>query len=414
MAAALPRLLEILPVKGPLKAEISIPGSKSMTNRALILAAMGQGLSTIRSGLWSDDTKVMIECLQKLGIEVEMFVDEEVPGNRHYRVLGWGGKHPVRQADLYVGNAGTAARFLTAFCTLCEGNYRIYGTPRMHERPMEQLFTILAGWGVQIEFEEKPGFLPVRMTVPKELKVPSEIVVDLSKSSQFASALELIRSRFGFTIKTEGFDDDGYYQLTKAMVRKFSNDVTIEPDASSATYFWAASSLFAGSDVRIKNWPAMSLQMDSKFLDVVKHKPMKLSRRTDLGDAVMMAAVLGSFWPRGTSITDAGRLREQETDRLAALEKELNKCGAKAKAWPTWLEVSPVPQLNGAEIETYDDHRMAMSFAILGLKVPGMIIRNPQCVSKTFPGFFDALQDMARQSGHGPVVVDAKTRKPLS
>jgi 3-phosphoshikimate 1-carboxyvinyltransferase len=154
--------------------------------------------------------------------------------------------------------------------------------------------------------------------------------------------------------------------------------------------------------------------MDSRFLEVAKHKPMKLSRRTDLGDAVMMAAVLGSFWPRGTSITDAGRLREQETDRLAALEKELNKCGAKAKAWPTWLEISPVPQLNGAEIETYDDHRMAMSFSILGLKVPGMVIRNPQCVSKTFPEFFETLQDMARQSGHGPVVVDAKTRKPLA
>jgi 3-phosphoshikimate 1-carboxyvinyltransferase len=154
--------------------------------------------------------------------------------------------------------------------------------------------------------------------------------------------------------------------------------------------------------------------MDSKFVEVAKHKPMKLSRRTDLGDAVMMVAVLGSFWPRGTSITDAGRLREQETDRLAALEKELNKCGAKAKAWPTWLEIPPVPQLNGAEIETYDDHRMAMSFSILGLKVPGMIIRNPQCVSKTFPGFFETLQDMAQQSGQGPVVVDAKTRKPLA
>ncbi len=410
---SLPRLIEILPVTGPLNAEVVVPGSKSMTNRALIIAAQAVGYTTIRGALWSDDTQVMVECLQKLGIGIETFEDETVPSNRTFRVLGWGGKVPVREAELYVGNAGTTARFITAFCALSEGSYRIYGTPRMHQRPMEQLFRILSGWGIQFEFEEQAGHLPIRMSVPKELQMPSTVTVDLSKSSQFASALELIRPHFGFTIQPEGFDDDGYYQLTKAMARKPSSEITIEPDASSATYFWAAASLFPGSDVRIKNWPSTSLQLDSKFAEMVKFKPMKLSRRTDLGDSVMMAAVLGSLWPRGFSVTDAGRLREQETDRLAALEKELNKCGGKVKAWPTWLEISAVPELHGAEIETYDDHRMAMAFSILGLKVPGMVIRNAQCVTKTLPNFYELLEDMVRQSGHGPVVIDAKTRKPV-
>lgn len=409
----LPRLIEILPLKGPLKAEISVPGSKSMTNRALILAAQAQGFTTIRGALWSDDTQAMVECLQKLGFQIDISHDESNASNRLLRVTGWGGKIPAKEAELYVGNAGTTARFITAFCTLSEGRYRIYGTPRMHERPMDQLFSILTSWGIEFEFQENPGRLPVIMTVPKQLKVPPSVTVDLSKSSQFASALELVRKRFGFTIQPEGFDDDGYYQLTKAMTRKPAAEMDIEPDASSASYFWAAASLFPGSDVRIRNWPAMSMQLDSKFADALKHRPMKLSRRTDLGDSVMMAAVLGSLWPRGLSITDAGRLREQETDRLAALEKELAKCGAKVKAWPTWLEVGPVPVLKGAEIETYDDHRMAMAFSILGLKVPGMVIRNAQCVSKTYPNFYETLQDMARQSGHGPVVVDAKTRKPV-
>lgn len=410
---AIPRLIEILPVPGPLKAEVNVPGSKSMTNRALIMAALSNEFTTIYGALWSDDTQVMVECLQKLGIQVEMFLDEDNAANRHFRVLGCGGQCPVRQADLYVGNAGTTARFITAFCALSEGIYRIYGTPRMHERPMEQLFGILSGWGVQFEFEETPEHLPVRMNVPAKLKVSSTVKVDLSKSSQFASALELIRPRFGYTIETEGFDDDSYYQLTKSMMRQAGPEMVIEPDASSATYFWAAASLFPGSDIRIKNWPERSLQIDSKFVDAVKHKPIKLSRRTDIGDSAMMAAVLGSFWPRGLAITDASRLREQETDRLAALETELNKCGARAKAWPTWLEIGFVPKLNGAEIETYKDHRMAMAFSILGLKVPGMIIRNPDCVTKTFPTFYASLEDMARQSGFGNVVVDAKTRKPV-
>jgi len=409
----LPRLIEILPIQGPLKAEVAVPGSKSMTNRALIMAAQAQGCTTIRGALWSDDTQVMVDCLQKLGTNVEVFPDDEIPSNRTFRVPGCDGRFPAREADLYVGNAGTTARFITAYCVLSEGSYRIHGTPRMHQRPMEQLFQILSGWGIDFEFEEQPHHLPVRMNVPKDLKVPPTVVVDLSKSSQFASALELIRPRFGFTIQPEGYDDDGYYQLTKAMTRKHGPEFVIEPDASSATYFWAAASLFPGSDVRIKNWPEMSLQLDSKFAEAVKHTPMKLSRRTDLGDSIVMAAALGSLWPRGLSITDAGRLREQETDRLAALENELNKCGAKVRAWPTWLEVAPLPGLNGAEIETYDDHRMAMAFSILGLKIPGMVIRNPRCVTKTFPNFFETLEDMARQSGQGPVVVDAKTKKPV-
>ena len=411
---ALTRLIEILPIKGPLNAEIAIPGSKSMTNRALIIAAQSEVLTTIHGALWSDDTLAMVECLKSLGIHVDVSDDPDHPCNRTIKVKGTGGTIPVEAADLYVGNAGTTARFITAFCALGQGTYRISGDPRMHERPMGELFKILSEWGIQFQFEEKPDHLPVRMTVSAPLRVTPSVKVDISKSSQFASALELVRPRFGYRIETEGYDDDHYFQLTKSMMKKSGGDIRIEPDASSASYFWAAEALVGkGSRIQIKNWPEESLQIDARFPQLLKNKPLKISRRTDLGDSVMMAAVLASFWPRGVAITDAGRLREQETDRLAALEKELTRCGAKVKAHDSWLDISPVPVLRGAEIETYRDHRMAMAFSILGLKVAGMRIRNPECVTKTFPNFFEMLEFMARQSDCGPVVVDAKTREEL-
>jgi len=392
----LPQLLELVPPSTPVRTEVTIPGSKSITNRALLLAALCPHPVTLHGALWSDDTEIMAGCLEKLGIAISITVDSHESGNRKLRVAGRGGAiapggSPDKPLELFVGNAGTAARFIAALVCLGEGTYRLSGTPRMHERPQGALFAALRELGYSVTSPNEK--LPVLISGDGP-RSGARCRVRIEESSQFASALLLAATRGGWQVAVEGEDaeESPYVHLTAEMVRTFprEGDFFVEPDASSASYFWGADWLLDSSEIRVAGWPADSLQVDARFPDTLRRFPGVISRRHDLGDSIMTAIVLAPFADSEKTFVDLGRLRVQECERVYALHTELLKCGARIVEKGDTLCITPGP-LHGAEIETYDDHRMAMCFAMLGLAVPGMKIRNPECVRKTFPNFFEKL-----------------------
>jgi 3-phosphoshikimate 1-carboxyvinyltransferase len=407
-----------------------VPGSKSITNRALILAALADGEVTLTGALWSEDTQIMVECLQKLGFEIRVENDPEEFCNRTITVKGLGGKIPnagtvEKPLELFVGNAGTAARFLSTFVCLGKGVYRLSGVARMHERPQAALFKALRELGYCVESANEK--LPVKIfgEGPKIGKCK----VSIEESSQFASALLLCAKIGNWKVEVigENADESPYIWLTENVVAAFNqfklSFYPIESDASSASYYQGASWLLAApftdtADVnakeiiRIKKYDPVGLvQIDKMFSNCFRwashigwydgqtkqSKVKEISRLRDLGDSIMTGIVLIPFASQEVKFIDLGRLRVQETERVVALRTELTKCGAKVVEEGDTLTVWPSP-LHGAEIETYNDHRMAMCFAILGLKVPGIKIKNPACVKKTFPNFF---QKLAAQPPHG-------------
>ncbi len=440
---ALPDLIEIVPLTAPVRAEITVPGSKSITNRALILAALAGGEVMLKGALWSEDTQVMTEALKTLGFEIKVENDPDEFCNRTITVKGLGGKIPntgtaEKPLELFVGNAGTAARFLSAFVCLGEGVYRLSGVLRMHERPQAALFSALRELGYRVESEKGNDKLPVKIfgggadlpvSQDAQQRVPTKrsCKVSIEESSQFASALLLCAKVGGWKIEVvgENAEESPYVWLTENVLAAFNqfklSFYPIEPDASSASYFQAASWVLsppftdtadvkAKDVIRIKkNDPVGLVQIDKMFLnyfrwanhigwyDGQQSKVKEISRLKDLGDSIMTGIVLIPFATHEIKFTDLGRLRVQECERVVALRTELTKCGSKVIEEGDTLTVYP-SQLHGAEIETYNDHRMAMCFAILGLKVPGIKIKNPACVKKTFPNFF---QKLAAQPPHG-------------
>jgi 3-phosphoshikimate 1-carboxyvinyltransferase len=451
----LPDLIEIVPLKDPVRAEITVPGSKSMTNRALILAALAEGEVTLKGALWSEDTQIMTDALRKLGFEIRVEPDPDEFCNRTITVKGLGGKVPsggtTRKAlELFVGNAGTAARFLAAFVCLGEGIYHFGGVPRMYERPQSALFKALRELGYRVETEYGNDRLPAFI----EGSGPSpggKCTVSIEKSSQFASALLLCAKAGEWNVKVAGenAEESPYVAMTSKMMEVFPHQggtFQIEPDASSGSYFWAAGWLREQSDLRqafenasrklgrelekgehlelklsvrssvnVPQWPSSGLQMDQDFTVFVGplsfNIPAEISRLHDLADSIMTAIVVAPFNGAGNLVkfTDLGRLRIQECERVQALRTELTKCGAKVVEEGDTLTVYP-SDLHGAEIETYNDHRMAMCFAVLGLKVPGIKIKNPACVKKTFPNFFQKLATLP-PDGLGATILDASGRE---
>jgi 3-phosphoshikimate 1-carboxyvinyltransferase len=490
---ALPELIEIVPLEKPVRAEITVPGSKSITNRALILAALADGEVTLTGALWSEDTQIMVECLQKLGFEIRVENDPEEFCNRTITIKGLGGKISnagtiEKPLELFVGNAGTAARFLSAFVCLGNGVYRLSGVARMHERPQAALFQALRELGYRVESENGNDKLPVKIYGRDAVSasqnsgekirdgdtppVPKKCRVSIEESSQFASALLLCAKVGNWEIEVvgENAEESPYVAMTLKLIEAFPKNggaFQIEPDASSGSYFWAAGSMelqkkelklleyptigkkegmvyHSKPTVNVVGWPRSNWQIDEKFLNfftmaesltpnfarthlglneaaitkkIEEEKlygsEINISRRTDLGDSIMTAIVLAPLLIiKFARFTDLGRLRVQETERVVALRTELTKCGAKVVEEGDTLTVWPSP-LHGAEIETYNDHRMAMCFAILGLKVPGIKIKNPACVKKTFPNFF---QKLAAQPpyGLGATILDAKSGRKLT
>ncbi len=436
---ALPDLIEIVPLDKPVRAEITVPGSKSITNRALILAALADGEVTLTDALWSEDTQIMVECLQKLGFEIRVENDPDEFCNRTITVKGLGGKIPnygtIREPlELFVGNAGTAARFLAAFVCLGNGIYRLDGVARMRERPQAALFQALRELGYRVESEKGNDKLPVNIfsAGPKNGKCH----VSIEDSSQFASALLLCAKVGGWKIEVvgENAEESPYVAMTLKLIETFPHrggKFQIEPDASSGSYFWAAGQMENYSSdftVGINSWPEIGWQIDTRFpgflLGIAVRSPvfnstlsdfnwrkMELSRIRHLGDSIMTAIVVAPFATQPIKFIDLGRLRLQETERVVALRTELTRCGAKVVEEGDTLTVYP-SQLHGAEIETYNDHRMAMCFAILGLKIPGIKIKNPACVKKTFPNFFQKLSTPPPK-GLGATILDAKSGKKL-
>lgn len=400
----LPDLVEIIPPTAPVNATVVLPGSKSLTNRALILAALADGEVTLRGALWSEDTQAMVHCLGSLGFQVAVEADPNEPANRTLVVAGRGGLIPkagtgAAPLELFVENAGTAARFLLAMVCLGRGVYRLSGIPRMHQRPQAALIHALRELGYQIDSPN--DFLPavVHGTGPRP---GATCRVSVEESSQFASALILSQRTGGWQIEVTGANDDElpYVEMTRRLVAEFpwSGGVyDIEPDASGASYFWGADWLLrdAGGRVKVEPVPDSRMQMDQNFLDLILGQPWRpeYSRRSDLADSIMTAIALAPFAPEVTRFTDLGRLRVQECERVEALRTELTKCGARVEESGDTLTVHPGP-LHGAEIEAYNDHRMAMCFGMLGLRVPGLKLRNPACVRKTFPNFFDKLSSL--------------------
>lgn len=450
----LPPLIEIVPLDKPVRAEITVPGSKSITNRALVLAALADGETTLEGALWSEDTQVMVECLQEVGFMVNVATDPAEVSNRTITVYGLGGKVPrggteTQPLELFVGNAGTAARFLSAMVCLGEGVYRLHGVPRMHERPQAALFQALRQLGYRIESANDKLPTMIHGGGPKP---GAKCTVSIEDSSQFASALTLCARTGGWNIEVigENAEESPYVAMTSQLVNGFpchGGSFHIEPDASSGSYFWGAGWLvevcdleyarqkaladsgrplqngeflplrtYQKSELIVSLWPGTGWQIDADFTIFFRaHKaspPTEISRKHDLGDSIMTGIVLAPFASQSVRFTDLGRLRVQECERVVALRTELTKCGAKAIETGDTLEVFP-SKLHGAEVETYNDHRMAMCFAILGLKVPGIKIKNPACVKKTFPNFFQKLA-AAPPHGLGATILDAASGRRLA
>ena len=441
---SLPNTIEINPLHQPVEAVITVPGSKSITNRALILAALAQGEVTLKGALWSEDTEAMFHCLQKLGFEVTQQADPNELCNRTIKVKGLGGVIPnggttEKPLELFVANAGTAARFLAAFLCLGHGVYRLSGIPRMHERPQAALFQALRELGYRVEAEQGNDKLPVR--IYGEGPKSGQCQVSIAESSQFASALLLSAKPGGWQVEIAGENEDEspYVVMTERLVETFplaGGTFQIEPDASSGSYFWGAGwMIFAlemlrqtppagrwtGSPVTVNAWPDSGWQIDADFPHFLPF-PAEVSREAHLGDSIMTAIVLAADrdtannWGlreghEAVRFTDLGRLRVQECERVAALRTELTKCGARLVEEGDTLTVYPA-ELHGAEIETYNDHRMAMCFAILGLKVPGIRLKNPACVKKTFPNFFQKLAAPA-PAGLGATIFEVQNGRQV-
>jgi len=464
---SLPDLIEIVPLEKPVHAEITVPGSKSITNRALILAALAEGEVTLEGALWSEDTQIMVECLQELGFMVDVRPDPNEFSNRTITVYGKGGDVPPggteeQPVELFVGNAGTAARFLAAFVCLGRGVYKLHGVPRMNERPKKALFQALRELGYRVDSPTDKLPAIIHGSGPKP---GAKCTVNIEESSQFASALLLCAKVGGWNVDVvgENAEESPYVDMTIRLVEAFPKNggkFQIEPDASGGSYFWAANWLVSAGSwmknflettpyeqihgrfnevwdwikkshspgqtapiegdqlaVSVENWPTSGWQIDADFPSFIP-LPESISRETQLGDSIMTAIVIAAdVWgglgmerrEKGIRFTDLRRLRLQECERVVALRTELKKCGANVVEKDETLTIFQTT-LHGAEIETYNDHRMAMCFAILGLKVPGIKIKNPACVKKTFPNFFQKLA-APPPSGLGATILDASGRK---
>jgi len=435
----LPDLIEIVPLEKPVRAEVTVPGSKSITNRALILAALSEGETTLRGALWSEDTQVMVECLQELGFMVNVEPDHQEACNRTIIVYGKGGLVPPggteeQPLELFVGNAGTAARFLATLVCLGKGVYRLHGVPRMHERPQAALLQALRELGYRIDSPNDRLPALIFGAGPRAAKCQ----VSIEDSSQFASALLLCAGvgRWQVEVTGQSAEESPYVAMTAKLIKVFpeaGGTFQIEPDASSASYFWAACFLLSffeplqlvgvqkepfparfyepASAVSVRAGPASDWQVDAAFPRFLP-LPAAVSRRTDLGDSIITAILLAPFANKPVRFTDLGRLRVQECERVIALRTELTRCGGKVIEEGDTLTVFP-SALHGAEIETYEDHRMAMCFAILGLKVKGIRLKNPSCVKKTFPSFYQKLAALPPM-GLGARILDAKSGCSLS
>jgi 3-phosphoshikimate 1-carboxyvinyltransferase len=418
---------------------VRLPGSKSISNRVLLLAALAEGETTITNLLDSDDTRVMLDALEKLGVKLKRDGDTCV-------VTGTRGALPAARADLFLGNAGTAVRPLTAALAVNGGDYRIHGVPRMHERPIRDLVDGLRQIGAKIDYEENEGFPPLRIR-PGQISVDAPIRVRGDVSSQFLTALlmalPLVRTESGETIVEVAGEliSKPYIEITIALMARFGikverlgwerftipngvryqspGKIMVEGDASSASYFLAAGAL-GGGPLRVEGVGRASIQGDVGFATALTKMGANVTMGDDwievrgvgndhgkldpidmdfnlIPDAAMTIAVAALFADGTSTLRNIASWRVKETDRIAAMATELRKVGAKVQEGDDFLVVTPPEKLTpNAAIDTYDDHRMAMCFSLVSLGGVPVRINDPKCVGKTFPDYFERFLALAQ------------------
>lgn len=410
-------------VREKIDANFALPGSKSIGARALLLSALAEGRSTLRNIPTCRDFAVLLDALKTFGFEYNL--DES---NRTLSVTGTGGRIPSTGAEISVEDNGTALRLLTAFCTLGYGTFVIDGTPRLRQRPIRPLVEALGLLGARVSCTGEGA--PV--TVKASGLPGGEVVIDCSASSQFLSALLIAGpfSKDGLHIHAKNLVSKPYVEITLQLMERFglnancknmeqftipgsqtakAADLTIESDASSAAYFFAAAAL-CGGRARIESLPSSSRQADVRFVDVLARMGADIeygsdyievrgtgnltgieADLSDFPDSVPVLAAIAPFASSPTLITNVPHLRLKESDRLSALQEELTRYGVRVESGPDWLKIHP-SEPHGAAVQSHNDHRIAMAFAVLGLRAAGVSIEGAECVSKSFPEFFDYLE----------------------
>lgn len=425
----------IQPITQPLNASVRVPGSKSLTNRALLIAALADGTTRLENALFSDDSRYFAAALQALGFDLRL--DE---ASQTMTVSGQGGRIPASHADLFIGNAGTAARFLSAFLTLGHGQYTLDGEPRMRERPIGDLVETLEALGaviqplnqqitdrksicppILIHASGLPGgqarvagdissqFLSALLMVAPYAKNPIELSLSTELNSKpYAEMTLAVMQEFGLSVERRGYEQftvrAGHYQPRERYI--------VESDASAASYFFAAP-LICGGTVRVENISRQSKQGDIQFLNILAQMGATIAETDhcilvtghstlrgldvdmrDIPDTAQTLAAIAPFANSPTRIRGIASARVKETDRVAATCAELTRLGVTVEEHPDGMTIHPCKAIRPAKIQTYNDHRMAMAFSLIGLRAPGIEIENPGCVSKTFPNYFDVLDGM--------------------
>lgn len=415
----------------PFQLTIEAPGSKSITNRALMLAALSDGETLLKGTLFSDDSRHFLQCLIDLGFDVH------INENTHtVRVTGMGGTIPKRSASINVGSAGTAARFLTAMLGCAGGIYHLDASDQMKKRPMAPLLKTLTDLGCTIIYDEKPGFFP--FTIQSQGITAAEAIVDIEDSSQFLSALLMSAVMIGhdFKIRITGNHGLSYIRMTTQMMRQFGAEVTdlgngiwlipgssryhactyqIEPDVSAAAYFYGMAALSGGS-VLVRHVHFNSLQGDVALIRAFESMGCQAEDTSEgirlngpanghlkgididmssFSDQALTLAAVAPFADGPTCIRNIGHIRLQESDRMAAIVHNLTRIGIHSEIQGDDILIEP-GKPHAACIETYDDHRVAMAFSLTGLCTPGIVINNPLCCRKTFENYFDVLDHICR------------------
>lgn len=424
---------KVNPVKDKIEGVFDfVPGSKSITNRALLICALADGTSVLDGTLFSDDSRNFLKALQDLGFEVMM--DEE---KKQVIVKGEKGKIPKKTGKIYVGSAGTAARFLSAMCGLSDGVYEIQASSQMEKRPMRPLFEALEQIGANITYLKEPYYLPVIIEgAGKRKKGPWAVSLDISKSTQFLSAFLMtgVMCKDGLKLKITSEKKTGsYIKITMNMMEDFgvktkfdgeeyvveagagykSKKYQIEPDVSAACYFWAMAALTNGC-VTVKNVHKNSMQGDMMFLEVLEQMGCKVSDTgegiqvkgtsrlkgvkvdmNNFSDQALTLAALAVFADGPSRIEHIGHIRLQESDRLNAIATELGRMGVRTEEEEDAITIYP-GKVNPAVIKTYEDHRVAMAFSLVGLKTEGIVIDDPMCCKKTFEEYFFILDNLTK------------------
>ena len=419
-------IYQVKKVENPHDIETSVPGSKSITNRALLIAALSQGTSVLHGVLFSDDSRHFMQALYDLGFPIHIDEEEET-----VTIEGFGGEIPNEEAEVYVGSAGTAARFLTAFLGLSKGKYRMTCSEQMKKRPMKELLVALEEMGSEITYEEEEYCFP--FTIGNFECKKSKVTVDVEKSSQFLSAL-LISSVLlpqNFMIKMSGSHGMAYVSMTMRMMQQFgvgvertltgayrrkndngyeAREYVIEPDVSAACYFYALSPLLRVK-VKVKDVHMDCLQGDIKFLKVLIRMGCKIEEEEDgvlmlppkdkflggsfdlssFSDQALTLAAIAPFANSKVCMMNIGHIRYQECNRIDAIVKNLAKMGIAAIEQGNNVFILPGSP-TACEVETYEDHRVAMAFALVGTMVDGIEIQNPGCTRKTFENYFEVLE----------------------